>query len=305
MKPSLPLIEKLCTAFERRSTLFLAGEPFRAFHRELDGQAGLWIDHFHSVVIIHIEDQYMSLVPTLRRSAEDVAQLFQVRMVYVRLHHRKRDNSREEDVFVLTKTENAGEEFQICEQDIRYLIRPRIQVNGGFFVDAKGLRALVRAQSRNARVLNTFAFTGSIGLAALAGGASEVTQIDISKGILRWAKENYELNPSLCGDQRMKFIVEDSRSYLAREERRIKAGKAAFDIVILDPPTFGNSGGKPFRLVSAYRDLIRQGAQVLREDGDLFFSCNCTQITLRELEVAVTDVATALSRKVMKLEAIT
>ncbi|MGA1192633.1 MAG: hypothetical protein ACO3XO_10180, partial [Bdellovibrionota bacterium] len=39
--------------------------------------------------------------------------------------------------------------------------------------------------------------------------------------------------------------------------------------------------------------------------GDLFFSCKCTHITLSELVGAVTDVATELSRKVMKLEAIT
>jgi len=103
----------------------------------------------------------------------------------------------------------------------------------------------------------------------------------------------------------MKLIGEDSRSYLAREERRIKAGKAPFDVVILDPPTFGNSGGKPFRLVSEYRDLLGQGIRVLKEDGDLFFSCNCTQITLRELKRAVQDVATQLGRKVAELGVIT
>lgn len=305
VKPALSLLEKLTVAFERRSSLFLSGDPFRAFHRESDGQAGLWVDHFHSLVIIHLEEQYSSFVPVLRSSAEDVARLFQVDNVYVRLHLQKQSYPRENDLIVLTKGENPSDEFEICEKDVRFLLRPRSQVNGGFFVDARGLRARVRSQSSNARVLNTFAFTGSIGLAALAGGASEVTQVDISKGILRWAKENYELNPSLFGEQRMKFIVEDSRSYLAREERRIQAGKVPYDIVILDPPTFGNSAGKSFRLVSEYRDLIGQGMRVLKEDGDLFFSCNCTQLTLRELKRAVRDVATELGRNVTDLEVIT
>jgi len=305
VKPALSLLEKLAVAFEQRSSLFVSGDPFRAFHRESDGQAGLWVDHFHSLVIIHLEEQYSSFVPVLRSIAEDVAQLFQVANVYVRLHPRKRSKPREDNLIVLTKEENPGDEFEIREQDIRFLLRPRSQVNGGFFVDARGLRSQVRSQSRNARVLNTFAFTGSIGLAALAGGASEVTQVDISKGILRWAKENYELNASLFGEQRMKFIIEDSRSYLAREERRIQSGKAPYDIVILDPPTFGNSAGKPFRLVSEYHDLIGQGMRVLKEDGNLFFSCNCTQIALRELKRAVRDVATKLGRNVTALNVIT
>ena len=305
VNPSDQLMEKLSVALERRSSLILAEEPFRAFHRESDGQAGLWIDHFHSLAIIHLEEQHSALLPTLRRLADEVAHLLQVKTLYLRLHRRKGSAPREDDLIVLTNSEDARGEYEICEQDIRYLIRPRTQVNGGFFVDARGLRTVVRSQSRNARVLNTFAFTGSIGLAALAGGASEVTQVDISKGILRWAKENYELNSSLCEEQRMKFIVEDSRSYLAREERRIQAGKVPFDIVILDPPTFGNSAGKPFRLVSEYRDLIGQGMRVLKEGGDLFFSSNCTQIALRELKRAVQDVATELGRKVSALEVIT
>ena len=42
--------------------------------------------------------------------------------------------------------------------------------------------------------LNTFAYTGSLGVAAMKGGASAVVHLDLNRKFLNIAKESYTLN---------------------------------------------------------------------------------------------------------------
>ena len=44
------------------------------------------------------------------------------------------------------------------------------------------------------RVLNTFAYTGALSVAAARAGASAVTSVDLSGGVLAWARENFRLS---------------------------------------------------------------------------------------------------------------
>ena len=289
------LLDKLRKAVFHRQSLLQQGEPLRLFHREFDGQAGLWIDCFGEALVVHVEEQFDFLHSQLRAIKGEIRDLTGVEHIYVRINRRRRQEVKADEVFLLTEAAGPNEEFIINEKGLRYVIRPRSQVNGGFFIDARDLRQLVRLHAMNARVLNTFAFTGSIGLSAAIGGALEVTQVDISRGILRWARENQKLNDGLCLRSQMKFIEEDSRTFLAREERRIQQGKIPYDIVVLDPPTFGSSGKKPFRLVSEYQDLLSSGLRVLGEGGHLFFTCNCTRIAVDDLKRAAQEAAMRLN----------
>ena len=53
----------------------------------------------------------------------------------------------------------------------------------------------IRNAKRNIKVLNLFAYTGAATMAASSAGASLVVQVDASKGMTEWAKENMKL----CG----------------------------------------------------------------------------------------------------------
>ncbi|GHT24099.1 SAM-dependent methyltransferase [Planctomycetales bacterium] len=91
--------------------------------------------------------------------------------------------------------------------------------------------ASLRADS--ARILNLFAYTGGSSIAAaLSGKNVEVVHVDSAKGIVRWAKENAQIN----GIQTIRFITEDIRKFVHRE---IKRGNR-YDGIILDPPSFGH-----------------------------------------------------------------
>ena len=61
---------------------------------------------------------------------------------------------------------------RICEEGVWYAVDLRMNQDAGFYLDTRPLRAWLRQQMDGKTVLNTFAYTGSLGAAALAGGAA-------------------------------------------------------------------------------------------------------------------------------------
>ncbi|MDR2530223.1 MAG: class I SAM-dependent methyltransferase, partial [Oscillospiraceae bacterium] len=81
-------------------------------------------------------------------------------------------------------------------------------------------------------VLNLFAYTGAATMACLSAGAS-VCHVDAAKGMVDWAKSN----AALCNvaDRRVRWIVDDCREFVNRENRRGRG----YDAIIMDPPSYG------------------------------------------------------------------
>ena len=102
--------------------------------------------------------------------------------------------------------------------------------NVGLFLDARPIRGWLRENSSQRRVLNLFAYTGSLGVAAAAGGARSVVHLDKKRGPLDLARENHRVN-GLPVDGRG-FLAGDVYQHLPRAAR----SGASFDAIILDPP---------------------------------------------------------------------
>ncbi len=110
------------------------------------------------------------------------------------------------------------------------------------------------------RVLNLFGYTGVASLLAAQSGAT-VTHLDASKKAVSWAKDNAEL----AGLQHapIRWIVEDARSFVAREKRREKI----YDIILLDPPKFGRgTEGEVWNLFEDLSDFLRSCKSILNPD---------------------------------------
>ena len=91
-------------------------------------------------------------------------------------------------------------------------------------------------------MLNIFSYTGSLGIACLKGGASQVVHIDSQRAMERRIARNYELN-DLAWDERA-LRVGDAYRIL----RDFRQRERQFDLVILDPPPESNPrarGGNP------------------------------------------------------------
>lgn len=111
------------------------------------------------------------------------------------------------------------------------------------------------------KLLNLFAYTGAVSLAAASLGA-EVVHVDASKTSVSWARENANLYPDQL---KIRWIVEDVKKFVSREVRR----KSKYHGIVLDPPSFGRgTKGEVWKIEEDLVPLLQQ----LQELQDEHFS---------------------------------
>ncbi len=116
-----------------------------------------------------------------------------------------------------------------------------------------------KAEKREVRVLNLFAYSGGSTLASAHGGA-EVCHVDASKGMVQWARGNAELNG--LAQHPIRWIVDDVHKFMNRELRRGRK----YDGIILDPPTYGRGGnGETYKIERDLTETLRLCRALLSE----------------------------------------
>lgn len=110
----------------------------------------------------------------------------------------------------------------------------------GLYLDAAKARLFVRQAARGRRVLNLFSYAGAFGVAAAAGGAADVANVDPNRDYLAWSLRNAALN-----GVSMRVLPDRAQEHLARHLRRLARDphRASYDLVIVDPPAFGVGRG--------------------------------------------------------------
>ncbi|MFI5180519.1 MAG: class I SAM-dependent rRNA methyltransferase [Thermoanaerobaculia bacterium] len=137
----------------------------------------------------------------------------------------------------------------------------------GFFLDQRENRDLVRRHAAGRRVLNLFSYSGAFGVAALAGGAVAVTNVDTSAPALDLARENHRAN----GQERASFVAAD-----VFEDLRVRAAAGeTWDLIVTDPPAFAKRRGDVERACRGYKDVNRL-ALALLAPGGLLLACSCS-----------------------------
>jgi 23S rRNA (cytosine1962-C5)-methyltransferase len=120
-----------------------------------------------------------------------------------------------------------------------------------------------------AEVLNCYSYSGGFTLAALAGGARQVTSVDSSAPALALARQHVQLNGYDAA--RHETVDADVNAYL---RAALEQGRR-FDAIVLDPPKFAHTAAQAERAARAYKDINRLGLKLLRPGGLLFtFSCS-------------------------------
>lgn len=99
----------------------------------------------------------------------------------------------------------------------------------GYFLDHRENRRKVGELAKGKTVLDVFSYAGGFSVHALAGGAKEVTSLDISAQALAIAEENAQLNEFTGTHDIIVGDAFDELENLAEDKRK-------FDIVVIDPP---------------------------------------------------------------------
>jgi 23S rRNA (cytosine1962-C5)-methyltransferase len=187
--------------------------------------------------------------------------------------------------------------FEVKENDVfRFWIQFEKVRHPGLFLDHEPLRRWLKENVNQARVLNAFAYTGSLSVAAAIGNAKAVTTLDLSKPVIQWATENFILNRIQLASHR--FIAGDVFEWLPR----LKREGQLYDCIILDPPSFSQS--KKTGRFSTSKDLEKLhvlAMELLAENGVLITSINSANVSWKKYE---SDIVAAAQKNKMAFSVI-
>lgn len=109
------------------------------------------------------------------------------------------------------------------------------------------------------RCLNLFAYTGASSL-VLAKAGWHVTHVDAARPTIQWARENATASDLTAAP--IRWIQEDAVRFV---EREIKRGNR-YDLVLLDPPSFGHGPkGERWSIEEGMASLLKGVFEVLVE----------------------------------------
>jgi 23S rRNA (cytosine1962-C5)-methyltransferase len=171
----------------------------------------------------------------------------------------------------------------IEEHGIRYRIDVTMNQDAGFYLDTRHLRAWLKENCAGKSVLNTFAYTGSLGLAAVAGGASRVVQTDRNRAFLNAAKTSYSLNGFPIN--KAYFITGD----FFRVISELKS-QPLFNCVILDPPIFSQTSGGIVNTLDEYHRLVNKIRPLAAHQGHLVLINNAVFLSGSDFIKTIEDI---------------
>jgi 23S rRNA (cytosine1962-C5)-methyltransferase len=173
---------------------------------------------------------------------------------------------------------------KIKEHGVWYAIDLMMNRDASLYLDTRDLRKWLIENMRGRTVLNTFAYTGSLGVAAQAGGASRVVQHDLNPKFLNVAKTSCTLNGFPI--HRQDFIAADFFALVGK----LKRTDELFDCVLIDPPFFSTTSKgrvdqvhENARLINKARPLIKDGGCLVAINNALYVSGEEYMRTLESL----------------------
>jgi 23S rRNA (cytosine1962-C5)-methyltransferase len=267
--PIISLLERALTA---RAGLFDARHEaaFRLFNGFYEGDPQLVVDLYARTLVLH---NYAQAPAATQETIQAVQAYLReklpwVRAAIVKTRHATDDEARRGSVIFGERLDR-----RVREHGVWYAVDLLMNRDAGFYLDTRLLREWAIGHLAGKRVLNTFAYTGSLGVAAMAAHAARVVQMDRNRAFLNVAKESYTLNgfPIVKAN----FMGEDFFALTSRMRRLDER----FDCVFVDPPFFSaTSGGRvdlekeSFRILNKVRPLIDDGGWLVAINNALFIS---------------------------------
>ena len=259
VNPSTSLPTLVEHALEARSELLQGLHQtetslYRVFHGATEGHPGLTVDRYGPNLLIQ---SWREIPPE--------AELREVRALVSRelgqdlglvCYDRSKRGDLQRTLVELSSEALVGTELGV-KFDVELVHRG---IDPLLFLDFRAARRLIRERAAGKSVLNLFAYTCGVGVAAAVGGAKEVLNVDFAQHALDVGRRNAELNE--VGDAKFRILREDCLPVLRQLSGLGVKGKAArrkftrlkprsFDLVVFDPPRLAKS---PFGLVDTVND---------------------------------------------------
>jgi len=288
--------DRIATALARRGNVgSIQTTAFRILNGGSDGMAGLVADLYDRTLVLQAFT--VAWLPHMGDVVEAFADLLAPERILLlvarRVAHGEACPPEVRDGAAL-RGAPASEGIPFLETGLRFEAHPFQGHKTGFYLDQRANRRRVGRQTRGSRVLNVFSYTGGFSVHAARGGAHEVVSVDQSAPALAQAERHFELNAgdaavSAC---RHRTVKGDAFEVM---NRMADAGEA-FDIVVIDPPSFARATSHRQRALRAYRALTRLAVPLVRPGGLLVQASCSSRIGRDEFFLGVEEEARATGR---------
>lgn len=250
----MTLRDLLVPALARRPDL---PEAARLFHGPTEGDASLVLDLYRSTLVVY--DREPREEAAVRALVEEVQALAPKITSAV---WKTRKGERESTVLFGTP------DTEVVEDGVTYALDLASSQDASFYLDTALLRRALREGCAGERVLNTFAYTASLSVAAKAGGAKEVVSVDRNKAFLEIGRRSYMKNrfPLRRGD----FVARDVFAFAGDARKR----GLLFDRVIVDPPFFSDAPSGRVDVVGELPRLVDKLRPLVAHEGRLVVVAN-------------------------------
>ena len=273
------LLEALGAAVDRRADLLArlhaeGTDAYRLFHGVAEGAPGVTVDRYGPLLLVQTFRE--PIAPAL---VDDVAAAVSRRLglaLEVVCNHR---GARSEGAEAHTPTAAALGDHVAREHCVQYHVRARHRGQDPWlFLDLRRGRAAVQTLAGGKDVLNLFAYTCGVGVAAAVGGARSVTNVDFAESALEVGVRNAALNG--VGPERFSVLRSDCLPVLRQlagqpVQRRgkhvpfVRVEPRKYDLIVLDPPRLAKSAFGTIDVVNDYASLWKPALLALAEGGTL------------------------------------
>ncbi len=282
--PSLEeFTELLDNAITARQELFDVRHEtaFRLFNGFSEGCPSLVIDVFATTAILNnYADPAPSGMPLIHAACQHLkARLPWIRVVLLKMRHGKTDVDRRG-----VTLSGSGCNRKIQEHGVWYAVDLCLNQDASFYLDTRNLRQWALKALKGKTVLNTFAYTGSLGVAALAGKAARVVQLDLNPDFLSLATESYALNK--LTHVKTNMLTGDFWPLI----NQFKREGQRFDCVFIDPPIYASTPKGTVdlaidsaRIINKIRPLINDKGYLVSINNALYLSGHAYMESLKAL----------------------
>jgi len=253
------LIQRVSEALDARKPLL---EPehkqaLRLFNGFYEGCPGLVVDLFGRTLLVSNHAKPPDVLETYLPSIFD---FYRRSLPWLRCGMLKRRNAADQVLRRGIIVFGDRPDDIIVENGVTYALNLTLNQDSSFYLDTRNVRTYLIQNMANKSLLNCFAYTGTLGIAALAGGAHFVVQTDLNEAALELANQSAQLNHF---PGRMETLPMDFFKAVAYFKQQQKL----FDCVILDPPLYSSTPQGMVDLLHNWLRLINKVRPLIAHQG--------------------------------------
>jgi 23S rRNA (cytosine1962-C5)-methyltransferase len=294
---------RLMQAIARRRDWFDAQTTgYRLIHGESDGWPGLVLDRYDTTLVLKLYTA--AWLPRLDDTLALLKENVPGERVVLRLSRNIQSVAEKQFqqcdgkvIFSQRAEPEFGAPIIFQESGLRFEADVLRGQKTGFFLDQRENRREVETLARGRRVLNAFSFSGGFSVYAARGGATAVTDLDISAHALAAAKRNFALNQNFPGVAACRHATAQGDAF-----EWLATSKANFDLVVLDPPSLAKRATEREGALRAYERLATLGIARLAPAGVLVAGSCSAHVPAEEFFETVRRAAAKSGRKFAELK---